>query len=155
MAALALSTEVNLHISLPLFSCHSSVCKRSLSSLLPFTLFQVALLFLTKAEIPHERTWARWLQQVAGELPLPAVRRQLCEDVDNSTGLQQQRRRFLEACSSPTAMGHAVAAAGATAVGVPQALKEAIADQQLFDVYVHPAKDFAGGAGTMIASIQQ
>ncbi|KAK9808849.1 hypothetical protein WJX72_005003 [[Myrmecia] bisecta] len=83
---------------------------------------KVALMFLTRGDMPHERLWSDWFAGGAGLVSLDAVRTLACA-----------RQRYLvldrlqPACSRN-------ASANAT-----------ILDQQhMFTVYTHPARDFAG-----------
>ena len=44
-----------------------------LRSLMSMTMLQVALLFLTRGDMPHEASWAAWLASVQGMIPIDRV----------------------------------------------------------------------------------
>ena len=54
---------------------HDCLCRRAGPACnMLLDLPRVTLLFLSRAEMPHERLWANWLGSVRGLLPLTHVR---------------------------------------------------------------------------------
>jgi len=85
---------------------------------------QVALLFLTKGTIIHETLWREWFSSAAGKVPLKALKTTMCGGSGQSSTLAPMCVR------APSADGYSSA--------------EVIAQQHLFDVWVHPSTSFSG-----------
>ena len=86
-------------------------------------MLQVALLFLTRGPMPHERSWAAWLAAAKWLIPVEQAAQGQC-----TAGLPERAR---------------VADRRYEAVG-RKAGKRHLDEQLLFSIYVHPAPDFEG-----------
>jgi Core-2/I-Branching enzyme len=106
---------------------------------------QVALLLLSKGEIPHEVMWREWFTQAVGKLPLEPAKASLCAGAKagNNKNSTITNRTFspeeiYTACSrvnSPKTENNNLKIDDET---------DLISHQHLFDVWIHPAVDFPG-----------
>lgn len=98
---------------------------------------RVALLFLTRGPMPHERTWQACMGWAQGQIPLQAVHLSgVCDPSISAGGSIQQ---VLQAC------GRGRRGAGTRSAGQEgRPAWEAILEQHLFSVYVHAPPDFPG-----------
>ena len=95
---------------------------------------QVALLLLTKGEVPHEEMWRQWFTQAVGKLPLEAAKSTLCSDTINTNA----------STSNTTYSPQEIYAACSGNVPKTGSLENLISRQHLFDVWIHPAVNFPG-----------
>lgn len=112
---------------------------------------KVALLFLTRGPMAHERTWSAWLAGAAGLVPLPAVARRGCGPeavaaLDAACGAAAGRRAAHKFGEDNGEDAAAAAAAGAAAARAPLAGRAALRAQHLFTIFVHAPPDFPGYA---------
>ncbi|EIE23577.1 hypothetical protein COCSUDRAFT_41776 [Coccomyxa subellipsoidea C-169] len=97
---------------------------------------KVAIMFLSRAELLHESSWALWFQHAAGLLPASALRAPELEgctskhgyqiaDEDGGAGCDAGRVRLAQQWCSPEAQGNGV-----------------LQRQHLFSVYIHPLPNY-------------
>eukprot|EP00884_Botryococcus_braunii_P000016 jgi/Botrbrau1/10014/Bobra.0012s0101.1 len=89
---------------------------------------KVALLFLTRGEMPHERVWRAWLESAAGLLPMYCLASALC-----ARGGYPLLDKVSPACRAPDLVEIQ------TATG-----PEVLAAQYLYNMYLHTPMDNAG-----------
>ncbi|CAL8472071.1 g11613 [Coccomyxa elongata] len=86
---------------------------------------KVAIMFLSKAELFHESSWALWFQHAAGLLPVSALQSTSQNGKDESTVCNKDRVQLAQRWCSPAAQGSGV-----------------LQRQHLFNVYIHPLPDY-------------
>jgi hypothetical protein len=74
---------------------------------------QVALLFLVRGALPHERTWAAWLGDAAEYVPTPAVVQACCGNVHGSGRPAGSRTAATPSAADSREWRNAAGAAGA------------------------------------------
>ncbi|KAK9905675.1 hypothetical protein WJX75_004479 [Coccomyxa subellipsoidea] len=86
---------------------------------------KVAIMFLSKAELFHESSWALWFQHAAGLLPVSSLREDPAGDGDGDAGCDGGRVLLAQQWCSAGAQGNGV-----------------LQRQHLFSVYIHPLPDY-------------
>ncbi|BDA47491.1 probable glycosyltransferase BC10 at C-terminar half [Coccomyxa sp. Obi] len=86
---------------------------------------KVAIMFLSKAELFHESSWALWFQHAAGLLPVSALQATSYVGKNGSASCDEERVRLAQRWCSPAAQGSGV-----------------LQRQHLFNVYIHPLPDY-------------
>jgi hypothetical protein len=77
--------------------------------------YKIALLFLTRGPMPHERLWARWLEGAVGLVPMEILRERNCSKA------HVNELRF--ACQAHPGV-------------------DPVEAQHLFTIYIHPKPDY-------------
>ena len=89
----------------------------------PSSCGQVALLFLLRGDLPHERTWAAWLAGAEGLIPSAAVAAACCDGGSSSTpGSQDAAARAVAQSAANATLTHSggdAAASGSAATDRP------------------------------------
>ena len=101
-------------------ACQASSHIIALALHIPSLCLQVALLFLSRGDMPHEAAWSAWLGAARGLVPLELIEPSTCT----------KNQSLLPRLSSLPAQ---------------QAYKlrrRIFAEQALFSIYVHPSPDF-------------
>lgn len=89
---------------------------------------KVALMFLTRGPMHHERTWRVWLEAAAGLLPRQALLASQEAACDDQTWAQ-----MMAACAPSALSRHQLLGPSETALV-----------QHLFNIYVHALPNFTG-----------
>ena len=114
---------------------------------------QIGMLLLTKGGVPHERMWREWFRHAAGKIPLSAARTAFCDGYSEGDGVMIDVNRT--AVASPSDVFSACFQQKRKKRrrkndrdddGDDDDDDDVIAQQHLFDVWVHPAVDFPGFA---------
>ncbi len=110
----------------------NGTCQRTDLCAQLFRIPKVALMFLSKGELPHEDVWGQWLASAEGRLPYAWASDSVC--VANNSIVADALLDSMRQVCAPDAQGGS----------------SVILRQHLFSVYVHAPPSFAGFRNTSI-----